>query len=290
MEFKKLSIKNGKVSLKYQEYKDLEDKLNNREVIIKVDKAGICRTDIFVSNGIIPVDKETTLGHEFSGTIFKSNSLNFNEGDYVVVNPIFKDNSMLGLEHDGCFAEFVIVNEDQVYKFPSNLNAKLSAYIEPLAASLAPLKSKFISKDNLGAVLGENRIGQLTYSIMKKNGYNVKLIEKTENIPDCSFDYIIETLPNKKIFDEISRILKFNGTLIIKSRLRNYVEINLYNYLKKEIIIESLYYHNFEFSINYAINNYNDFIHLFGEEFPIEEWENAFNLSEKGDKKIFFKF
>ncbi len=290
MEFKKLSVKNGKVSLKYQLYSELESKLNNREVIIKVDKAGICRTDIFVANGLIPVEKETTLGHEFSGTIFNSKSLNFNVEDYVVVNPIFKDNSMFGLEHDGCFSEFIIVNEDQVFKFPSNLNSKLAAYIEPLAASLAPLKSKFISKDNLGAVLGENRIGQLTYSIMKKNGYNIKLIENTENIPDCYFDYVIETLPNKKIFDEISRILKLNGTLIIKSRLRNYIEINLYNYLKKEIIIESLYYHNFDYSINYAINNYNDFIHLFGEEFFIEDWEKAFHLSEKGDKKIFFKF
>lgn len=141
-----------------------------------------------------------------------------------------------------------------------------------------------------GAVYGENRIGYLTYLIMKKQGYKIEIISEKSKVNENSYDYIIETLPKKETFDEISKSLKKNGILILKSRLRNYIEINLYNFLKKEIIIESLYYHDFDFAIEYAINNFKDFVFLFGKEYTIENWKDAFNESISGDKKIFFKF
>lgn len=269
--------------------KEIPTILEKNYLLIKVDLAGICRTDIHVSEGLIDTSDGLVLGHEFSGFVFKSNSDKFLEGDYVAINPIFEDYSMLGLEHDGCFAEYIVVSEEQVFLIPKLNDPRIAAYIEPLAASLAPLKSKFITKEMKGSIYGENRIGYLTYSIMKNQGYDVEIISSSSSIEDNTFDYIIETLPTKTTFDNIPKILKKNGILIIKSRLRQHIEINLYEYLKKEIIMESLYYHDFNFAIEYAINNYNDFNNIFGNIYSIEDWQLAFKESVNGEKKIFIK-
>lgn len=260
------------------------------DLIIKVDTAGICRTDIYAADNLITTKDNLILGHEFTGYIYQTRNPLFKEGDLVAVNPIFEDLTMIGVEHDGCFSEYISLDSSHVYKFGDFHDKRVPAYVEPIAASLAPLKSKFIKKDIVGAVYGENRIGLLTYQIMKKNGYNIQLIDSKMQIEDNSFDYIIETLANKETFDKLSRIIKKNGFLILKSRFPNHISVNFYDYVRKEIIIEPLYYHDFEFAINYAKTNYTDFLHLFGESFPLSNWQVAFKESITGDKKIFFKF
>ena len=43
--------------------------LESDHVRIKVHTVGLCRTDLNVANGIIPIENNLILGHEFSGTI-----------------------------------------------------------------------------------------------------------------------------------------------------------------------------------------------------------------------------
>ena len=270
------------------EYRDYQlPQLN--DIIIKVDYAGICRTDIYAAENKIATKDNLILGHEFSGHILHSNNLTFKEGDYVCVNPIFDDLTMIGLDHDGCFSNYITVPSSCVYDCSGFSDNRVAAYIEPIAASLAPLKSKFIKKEMVGAVYGENRIGYLTYEIMKKNGYNIQIISSDMPLADNSFDYVIETLATKETFDTLSRIIKKNGLLILKSRFPNHILVNFYEYVKKEIMIEPLYYHDFSFAIEYARQYYNDFIYLLGDSYSLQDWKKAFELSSSGDKKIFFK-
>ncbi len=263
---------------------------NNYDTLIKVDTAGICRTDIYAAENKIITANNLVLGHEFSGFVVNSNNKKLKEGDAVTFNPIFDDLTMIGVDHDGCFAEYIRVPSSQVYSLGNFKNMEVAAYIEPIAASLAPLKSKLIKKDMNGAVYGENRIGKLTYQIMIKNGYNVELIDKNSLLTENSYDFVIETLANTETFDNLSKIIKKNGILILKSRYPNHISVNFYDYVRKEIIIESLYYHDFGFAVDYAKNNYKDFIHLLGASFKLDDWTTAFEESKMGDKKIFFKF
>lgn len=274
-----------------QETKVTEYPLNHiHDVLIKVDMAGICRTDIYAAQNNIVTAETVVLGHEFSGFIVQSANKKFKEGDIVTVNPIYDDFSMIGVDHHGCFAEYVSIPSSQVYSMGNFNNMKVTAYIEPIAASLAPLKSRLIKKDMIGAVYGENRIGKLTYEIMIKNGYNIVLIDSKTDVAPNSFDYVIETLATTETFDKLSQIIKKNGVLILKSRFPNHIPVNFYDYVRKEILIESLYYHDFAFAVEYAKNHYMDFIHLLGDSYTLDDWEKAFTASQTGDKKIYFKF
>lgn len=257
--------------------------------LIKVDYAGICRTDIYAAQNKIKTKNEIILGHEFSGFIVESLDNKFKEGEAVTFNPIFDDLTMIGVEHHGCFSEYVSVNSSQVYSLGNFNNMQVGAYIEPIAASLAPLKSRFITTSMIGAVYGENRIGKLTYEIMSKNGYNIEIIDSKSELIENKYDYVIETLATTETFDILSKIIKKKGVLILKSRFPNHIPVNFYNYVRKEILIEPLYYHDFDFAIDYAKSYYMDFIHLFGNSYNLDNWKEAFNESCTGDKKIFFK-
>jgi threonine dehydrogenase-like Zn-dependent dehydrogenase len=263
---------------------------NDNEVIIKVDMAGICRTDIYVSRGWIKHRDNLVVGHEFSGVVFQSNSTLFQEGDYVACNPIFDDLSMLGVDHDGCFAEYIKIDASKLHH-AKNVKPCYAAYVEPIAASLAPLKSKNITKKQKGCFFGNNRISQLTYEIMKDAGYNVSVIdhENTDTIENETYDYVIETFSCTNAFDEITRILKKNGTFILKSRNPEKVPVNFYEIVKKELILEALYYNSFELAVEYAENKTYLFKHLMGKSFPLEKWKEAYEANEVGKHKIFFQ-
>jgi threonine dehydrogenase-like Zn-dependent dehydrogenase len=283
MNVKALIKKNNETLVDFHEISTIHD------LTIKVDTAGICRTDIYAAENKIKTKENLILGHEFTGYVYQSTSKKFKEGDLVVVNPIFDDLTMLGVDHDGCFSNFVNIDSSKVFHFGNFHDLRIPAYVEPIAASLAPLKSRFITKEMMGAVYGENRIGMLTYEIMKKQGYNIVIIDKNNLVADNTFDYVIETLANTETFDTLSRIIKKNGTLILKSRYPNHISVNFYDYVRKEIIIEPLYYHNFEFAIEYAREYYQDFLYLLGDCYSLEDWKQAFTDSQTGNKKIFFK-
>jgi len=261
----------------------------HHDILIKVDTAGICRTDIYAAENKIQTKETLVLGHEFAGYIEKSENSLFKEGDFVVVNPIYENLSMLGVDHDGCFSSHINVPSQLVYHFGNFHDHRIPAYVEPIAASLAPLKSRFIQKEMVGAVYGENRIGMLTYEIMKKQGYNIVIVDQHHDIADNTFDYVIETLAVTETFDKLSKIIKKNGILILKSRYPKHISVNFYDYVRKEILIEPLYYHDFDFAIDYAKKNYKDFLYLLGDSYGLNNWQSAFHVSQTGDKKIFFK-
>jgi len=262
----------------------------NGEVIVKVLMAGICRTDIYVSNGWINEVKDNlTIGHEFMGIVEETMSAKFKVGDLVTCNPIFDNDKMFGVDYDGCFAEFIKVYDTKLYH-ANEVELKFGAYVEPIAASLAPLTSKLINKDLFGAVYGNNRIGELTFNILKDAGYNIVLLDhKTpEQYKSETYDYIIETFSQIEAFDNIIRILKRKGIFIAKSRNPDKIPLDLYTIVKKGIIIEGLYYGDFSMAVEYARNKTYLFENLMGKVYPLEDWEKAYTENDLGLHKIFF--
>lgn len=260
------------------------------EVVVKVLMAGICRTDIYVSRGWInDVKDKLIIGHEFMGVVEESLSDKFKVGDTVVCNPIFDNLKMLGVDYDGCFAEYIKVYDTKLYK-ATNVDHKFGAYAEPIAASLAPLKSRLINTTMSGAIYGKNRIGELTYKILLDAGYKVEWIDENDkNIEAESFDYVVETFSQVEAFDEVIRILKRGGVFIAKSRNPDKVPTNFYDIVRKEITIEGLYYGEFDQAVDYALNKTYLFEKLMGECYALDDWEKAFEDNEKGLSKIFLK-
>src|SRR5690606_7548727 len=189
--------------------------------------AGLCRTDVFMADGLISGNDTVILGHEFSGTVEASgaHATGFAKGDRVTVMPVIpcgtcgfctsgtkdscQNTTMLGINHDGAFAEYIRVPANTVYKLPENVSFKHGAYSEPVAAALSVMKAD-IAPDQRGFIYGNNRFAQLILRIMQSYGFdNVTIHDpQTEKLEDNSYDYAIETLATEQTMLEIFRAVR----------------------------------------------------------------------------------
>lgn len=270
------------------------------DVLIKVMIAGYCRTDGYVAQDRIKTKTPLVLGHEFSGIIhsFGRNVRKFKKGDRVAVMPILRDRhgcysgSMLGLDTHGGFAEYVCVPQESVYKIPDKLSFKEGAYLEPIAASLAVLKAP-IKRNNMGLILGNNRIAKLTQKILKIYRFkSVKIIPENnlKRIASNSYDFAIETLLSTENLSELIRILKPNGIIILKSRQYSPVEVSIGRIVQKDLKIFGTYYGDFNEGIRLLESKKLNVKNIFGRVYKLEAALKILNgrIDKKENKKIFF--
>lgn len=258
-------------------------------VLLKVNTIGLCRTDLLVASGVISVNQESIiLGHEFSATV-ENDPLNiFTKGQIVGVNPLW-NNKFMGLDFDGAICEFIYVPHDKV--IPTTLiDFKVIAYLEPVAASMAVLKAINKETDKKVAIVGNNRISQLTKLILDTELIDCEILNEKELTQENEYDVIIETVLNNDIFSAIIKALKPEKTLIIKSRKREPVNFQAVDLIAKEINIRSVNYYDFNKAMRWLENNYLLIQSLLGEAFPLTLWENAFAKANSGEQqKIFIK-
>lgn len=258
-------------------------------VLLKVNTIGLCRTDLLVASGVISVNQESIiLGHEFSATV-ENDPLNiFTKGQIVGVNPLW-NNKFMGLDFDGAICEFIYVPHDKV--IPTTLtDFKVIAYLEPVAASMAVLKVINKETDKKVAIVGNNRISQLTKLILDTELIDCEILNEKELNQENEYDVIIETVLSNDIFSAIIKALKPEKTLIIKSRKREPVNFQAVDLIAKEINIRSVNYYDFNKAMRWLENNYFLIQSLLGEAFPLTLWENAFAKANSGEQqKIFIK-
>lgn len=153
------------------------------EVLIKVEAAGICGSDVHIyewTKGYEFMQSRfpLVLGHEFSGRVVaygeKVNDLTI--GDPVVVMPgvscmrcsaclrgdphLCLQKETLGLSRDGAFASYVLAPALGCLKLPSELDLKLASLIEPLCVGDNAAEVGEVTFGDTVVVLGPGTIGQ----------------------------------------------------------------------------------------------------------------------------------
>lgn len=269
-------------SLKNIDKPSIDNKFNT---LIKVVYAGICKTDIYMSEGKMSGQCPVVLGHEFSGYVVETLDENLNVGDFVTCNPILNDKTMLGVDYDGAFAEYVKVPSEQCYMYGSG-NEKMAAYIEPLAASMAPLEKRNLLMDKKIAIIGKDRIGKLTAAILRQYNLNVDYVD---NLQPDEFDVIIETWAQKNVLDQCLDGLKEGGLLILKSRNYQKVPLDLYKIVRKGIRLEGMYYFKDYNEVIGLSKNNTELESFLGPDFSLEQWQKAFSESHGSHQKIFLR-
>lgn len=124
---------------------------NPREVLIRVEACGICRTDMHIHSGRFISKFPLTPGHEFAGTVEKVGSEVYEckAGDRVTADnalpcgfcyfcrrnePLYCENFYsLGCNGPGGFAEYVVVNSEKVFRIPDKLSFEEAVFTEPTA-------------------------------------------------------------------------------------------------------------------------------------------------------------
>lgn len=163
-------------------------KINDNQVIIKVAFCGVCGSDLdrYFKGKVhyFPI----TLGHEFSGTVYKTGSKvnNFHEGDRVTAAPLIpcrkceyclrgeyshcSKYSFIGSRQDGAMAEFVAVDVENVLSIPENVTLEAAALIEPLTVALHGVERINMNAGSEVLIFGAGTIGMMTLLSVKALG------------------------------------------------------------------------------------------------------------------------
>ncbi len=183
------------------ELKEMEMPMaENGEVIIKIEKCGICGSDIhYWENGDV---KGLVLGHEYVGTVVDTGSRkDLNIGDRVTalpISPCGKCSSCesgnpqfctetwlhatgLSLDYPGGLSEVIKVRSDMVIKIPDEVKDEEAAMVEPLAVSLHAIHLADIKVGQKVLVVGGGIIGLTSAELAKKEGASFVAVSETNS-------------------------------------------------------------------------------------------------------------
>ena len=176
-----------KVEIKDQPIPEIGDK----DVLIKVERAGICGSDLHLYKGTHAFRKPpAALGHEVCGIVEKVGAAvtKVKVGDHVTVEPqvgcgtcefcksghmnLCKNKKVPGTPAwIGTFAEYFNAPEQTVYKLNDDISFEVGTLVEPLAVAVQALNRCDGGKKESLAILGSGTIGLLVLAVAKQRGF-----------------------------------------------------------------------------------------------------------------------
>ncbi|MDV3127307.1 alcohol dehydrogenase catalytic domain-containing protein [Mycobacterium sp. 21AC1] len=158
--------------------------LADGDVLIDVDYAGICGSDLHVlQTGDWVAYWPATLGHEVSGRVRQSRHSGFAAGDQVVADSripcrvvdgrmqadrLSQDLQWLGEARPGGYAGAMVIPGDSLYQVPAGLDTADAALAEPLAVVMCAIDQLPVESPETVAILGYGPIGALTHAEMSR--------------------------------------------------------------------------------------------------------------------------
>ena len=185
------------------------------EVVIAVERRGICGSDIHAYHGRHPfVHPPVVLGHEFAGRIARVGSgvEGFSEGERVTVEPslvcgechncsigrynICDNLQVIGCQTDGGFADYVAVPAAKTIPMPDNITMAQGAMVEPLAVAYHALRVAEFEPGMRVVVLGAGTIGLCTLLALREQGADRIVVtdvldQKLERASDLGADLVL---------------------------------------------------------------------------------------------------
>lgn len=173
-----------------------EPKVASNQIKVKVEWAGICGSDLHaylhgLSMNAHPITGEKppfALGHEFSGTIVEVGEgiTRHQIGERVAIEPLIycgdcyackrgfynqcSQVGFVGLNRNGGFAEYAIVDENMVHVLPDNVSFEEGALVEPTAVSFYAVRESKLKAGDSVAIFGAGPIGLITLLSAKAAG------------------------------------------------------------------------------------------------------------------------
>ncbi|WP_299967648.1 alcohol dehydrogenase catalytic domain-containing protein [uncultured Roseobacter sp.] len=158
------------------------------EALIRVERVGICGTDMHIFNGHYAADNLPMIpGHEFTGTIDAVGAeVSLPLGARVVVdmnigcgscywcrrNEILNcpDMQQMGISMDGAFADYIVVPARLVIQAPDHVPFEVLALTEPLACVVRAARKADVTFGQSAVVLGAGPIGHLHVQLLRAIG------------------------------------------------------------------------------------------------------------------------
>lgn len=243
--------------------------LASGEALIQLGLAGICSTDLELVKGYAGFSG--ILGHEFVGTVAAVaddehrdwlnrrvvGSINIGcnvcdtcrrDGPEHCLN-----RKVLGIRgHDGAFADYFSLPVANLFAVPDPVPDRAAVFTEPLAAALRVIQQIKTLPIAEIAVVGPGRLGLLIAKVLSLAGYRVIVLGRsvaslelpkqwhldtglTDEIPDNSFDCVVDASGQAAGFAQALRIVKPRGTLVLKSTFADNAALDLSKLVVYEI-------------------------------------------------------
>ena len=212
--------------------------VGHNDVLIKIGKTAICGTDIHIYNWddwarqTIPVPMH--VGHEFVGEIVETGSEvdGCQAGDRVSGEGhitcgycrncragrrhLCRNSKGVGVDRPGCFAEFLCIPAQNVFKLPDSIGDDIAAILDPLGnATHTALSFDLVGEDVL--ITGAGPIGIMAVAIARHagarhvvitdvNDFRLDLASKmgasvAHNVANGSLEKVIDALGMTEGFD-----------------------------------------------------------------------------------------
>lgn len=268
------------------------------EVLIQVALAGVCRTDVYVAEGLIPCRDPLILGHELAGVVTETGSrgTGLQEGDLVTVAPLLRCGGcgacaagrdctaprMLGVHHDGAFAEYVCVPAANVHRAPAGLPLPAVAYTEPVAAAMAVLRAG-LRPGERGLIYGRSRIALLVQRVLAAAGLGeIPLYDPSgsQTLPEAEYDYIIETVATTRSLAEMLPAVRTGGRIVLKSRPPQPAELPITLAVLREVSLISVAYGSFPEALSWLSAGRLYVDDLLGKVHPLADFGKVFSDSQ----------
>ncbi|MDX8128770.1 alcohol dehydrogenase catalytic domain-containing protein [Methylomonas sp. OY6] len=239
--------------------------------MIELRLAGICATDLELVKGYAGFSG--ILGHEFVGTVIAV--ADDKHRDWLnrrVVGAInigcnacevcrrdgpehCLNRKVLGIRgKDGVFADYFSLPVANLYTVPDAVTDQAAVFTEPLAAALRVVKQIAALPITDIAVVGPGRLGLLIAKVLNLAGYQITALGRsaaslavpkqwqlttglTNEIPDNSFDCVVDASGQASGFAQALRIVKPRGTLVLKSTFAANAALDLSKVVVYEINI-----------------------------------------------------
>lgn len=168
------------------------------EVVVRVDAAGVCGTDLALFAGDFAVPLPLVPGHELAGTVVDAGvgvperwagarvtteisltCLTRKDADPCVacrrqLSEHCRRRKVIGLrDADGVFAERILLPVGGLYDLPEKLPPTTAVLVEPLAAAIRTFKLTPVGPGSTVVVLGAGRLGLLACRVARSHGARV---------------------------------------------------------------------------------------------------------------------
>ena len=292
------------------------------ETLVQVNLAGICGTDLEILNGYMKYSG--ILGHEFVGTVVKSNNSNLigkrvvgeiNAGctkcDFCIrgMERHCPSRTVLGiLKRDGAFAEFLSLPEKNLHVIPDSISDEQAVFVEPLAAAFEINEQISLKPEWNVAVVGDGRLAQLIIQVIKLTCSNITCFGKHQNklegliqsgikikigiesTDEQLFDLVVEATGSNSGFTDTMKLVKPRGTVVLKSTITSRENLDLTSTIINEITLIGSRCGLFKPAIDALATGVISVNSMIDSTFSLDKFEDAIIHAKKPDTlKVFLK-
>jgi L-gulonate 5-dehydrogenase len=159
------------------------------EVLVRVERAGICGSDIHILHGSNPFARyPRVIGHEFAGHVVEVGTAvdAVAHGDRVVIDPVLScghcyacrigrsnvcgNLEVLGVHRDGGFRDHAVIVASSCVKIPAGLPIEVATLAEPFAVAANVLSRTGIGADDTVLIYGAGTVGLTVLQVARLHG------------------------------------------------------------------------------------------------------------------------